>query len=480
MKKNFIYNAIYQILVLILPLITMPYISRKLGADGVGIYSYTYSIVYYFMICAMLGLNNYGNRTIAKARDNKEKLSKEFWGIYIMQLVTSILMTTFYIGYVFIFDNKYKTIAIIQTLYMLSTMLDINWFFFGIEKFKLTITRNMLVKILSLILIFLFVKTENDVWIYTLILAGSTLLSNALLFPFLKRYINKTKLTVKDVTKHIKPNLMMFLPVIAVSIYNTMDKIMLGAMSNVTEVGYYENASKIVSVPTMIIVALGTVMLPRASNMISNNQEEKVKELLKKTVPFAMFLALPMAFGVFAIGKDFSILFFGEGFEKTGHLIRLLSINVIFLSWGNVIRTEYLLPKEKDGIYITSAFLGAAINFIMNCIFIPKYSSIGACIGTITAEFLVAFYQTYMLRKDLNIGEYMKDSIPFLIKTLSMFAGVIIVGKIVDTRFAKICMQIIVGGGIYVILNYNYISKNLKIKDTLKKYLKNKAKKSEA
>jgi O-antigen/teichoic acid export membrane protein len=174
-KKNFIYNFIYQILILILPLITVPYVSRVLGADGVGTYSYTYSIAYYFMIIAMLGLNNYGNRRIAKVRDNKEDLSKEFWSIYKLQLITSSIMIILYFLYVSLFATKYKLIAFIQILYVASSMLDINWFFFGIEKFKLTITRNTIIKVFSLILIFIFVKNENDLWKYTTILSSSIL-----------------------------------------------------------------------------------------------------------------------------------------------------------------------------------------------------------------------------------------------------------------------------------------------------------------
>ena len=200
MKKNFIYNIIYQILIMILPLITVPYVSRKLGADGIGIYSYTYSIAYYFMIIAMLGLNNYGNRTIAKARDNKENVSKEFCSIYAMQLITSTLMIVSYYIYACIFNVKYRQITILQSLYVISSMFDINWFYFGIEKFKLTITRNTLIKVLSLILIFSFVKTPNDVWKYTVILAGSTLGSNLILFSFLRKYVKFVKIDRKDIS----------------------------------------------------------------------------------------------------------------------------------------------------------------------------------------------------------------------------------------------------------------------------------------
>ncbi len=470
MKKNFIYNIIYQILVLILPLVTVPYVSRILGADGVGIYSYTYSIAYYFMIIAMLGLNNYGNRTIAKVRDDKEKLSKEFCSIYALQLIISIIMIICYLLYVVIFNNQYKLIAFIQIMYVISSMFDINWFFFGIEKFKLTITRNTIIKILSLIFIFIFVKTPDDVWKYTAILAGSTLFSNIILFSFLHKYVRFVKVGRRDIFKHFKPNLVMFLPVIAVSIYKIMDKIMLGILSTVTEVGYYENAEKITQVPIAIITALGTVMLPRVSNMLSNNKEEEVKKIIGKTMPFILFLAFPMVFGICAVSKDFSLIFFGNEFEKCGLLIQLLSITIIFLSWGNVIRTQYLIPKEKDKEYVISAFLGAIVNFIMNYIFIPKYTSIGACIGTIAAEFIVMCYQSWVVRKELPLKEYMLNSLGFFIKAIIMFIIIMPLGKqIKNNDLLRIVVQVLIGVIVYVLLNFKYIYNILGLSKYLKK-----------
>lgn len=468
MKKNFIYNIVYQVLILFLPLVTIPYVSRILGANGIGIYSYTYSIAYYFMIIAMLGLNNYGNRTIAKIRDNKEKLSKEFWSIYFLQVIISVLMVILYLLYVLIFESQYKIIAIIQIMYVISSVFDINWFFFGMEKFKLTITRNIVIKLISLVLIFVLIKTPEDLWKYVAILAASTMFSNVILFSFIRKYVKFVKISLKDIKKHLKPSIILFLPVIAVSIYKIMDKIMLGLLSNVTEVGYYENAEKMTQVPLSIITALGTVMLPRVSNMLSNKKEDEVKKILEKTMPLIMFLTFPMVLGIIAISNDFAIVFFGEEFKKSGYLIQLLSITVVFLAWGNVIRTQYLIPKEKDREYIISAFLGAIVNFITNLIFIPKFASLGACIGTIMAEFVVMFYQTYVLRKELNIKKYLKDSSTFLIKSLIMFIIVILIGKLIkDSKFIRILIQVFVGILIYIILNIRYIYKNVNIKNIL-------------
>ena len=463
MKKNFIYNVIYQLLILVLPLITVPYVSRKLGADGIGMYSYTYSIVYYFMIIAMLGLNNYGNRNIAKVRDDKTNLSKEFLGIYFIQIITSTVMIICYILYVMIFDSKFKLIAIIQSIYILSCVFDINWFYFGIEKFKLTITRNIIIKIVSLILIFLFIRNSNDVWKYALILSSSVLFSNVILFSFLHRYVNFVKITQRDIIKHFKPLVMLFLPVIAVSIYKVMDKIMLGIMSNIAEVGYYESAEKITQVPLALITALGTVMLPRISNMIAKKQENEVKRILEKTMPFIMFLAFPITLGIIAISKDFSLIFFGDSFAKSGVLIQLLAITLIFLSWGNVIRTQYLIPKERDREYIISAFLGAGINFIINYIFIPKYASVGACIGTIIAEFFVMFYQSWVIRKELPLKDYIYKSIGFFIKSNIMFVLIIIIGININTNIIlKVIIQVLIGIILYFILNIKYIYENIK------------------
>ena len=305
LKKNLFYNFCYQILVLFLPIISTPYISRILGPDGIGINSYTYSIVNYFIIFSMLGVNNYGNRMIAKNRDDKEKMSKIFKEIHGLQVIVSSIMLVVYFLYLYFFEQKYPMISLIQSLYILSCMFDINWFFFGIEKFKLTVGRNLLIKIISLISIFCFIKQPEDVWIYTLILALSNLLSNLFLFPLLRRYIVNVKYNLSDLKKHIAPNLKLFLTVIAVSIYKVMDKTMLGGISGVKEVGFYENAEKVINIPIAIITALGTVMLPRMSNIYSKDDKTNAESLIQKSMKFIMFLAFAMTFGLVAISNDF-------------------------------------------------------------------------------------------------------------------------------------------------------------------------------
>ena len=474
-KKNFIYNLIYQILVLIIPLITAPYLARVVGADGVGIYSYTYSIVYYFMLLTLLGVNNYGNRTIAKVRDDKKKLSKTFWSIYLFQLFMGIIMLILYIGYILLFDNKYKLYASIEILFIISAILDINWFFFGMEEFKKTITRNTFVKVGNVILIFLLVKSVNDLWKYTLIMSGMTCLSQIILWSFLRKKVSFVKIKFSSIKEHIKPNLVLFIPVIAVSLYKIMDKIMLGSLSNVREVGLYENAEKIINIPMTLITALGTVMLPRISNILAKGDNKKVKEYISKSIKFVMFMSLAMCCGLVAIGYNFAPIYFGEEFQKTGILIMMLSVTLPFLSFANVLRTQYLIPKEKDKIYIVSVSLGAITNLIMNFIFIPKFASIGACIGTITAEFMVMFYQAMAIRKELPINKYVKSIIPYTIKALIMLVIVYSLNYININGFIRLLLQGIVGCIVYGLLNIKYILSIVDINKILKKFKLKKA-----
>lgn len=460
-KKNFSYNIIYQILVIILPLITTPYVSRTIGAEGSGIYSYTYSIANYFVLFAMLGLNNYGNRMIAKCKDDKQKLSKEFSSIYAMQLITSIISIIVYIVYVLVFDNQYYINALIQLIYVLSACFDINWFFFGLEKFKLTVTRNMIIKIISAISIFIFVKDKNDLVIYTIIMTSSTLISQLALWPFVKKEVKFAKTKISDIIKHIKPNIILFIPVIAISIYKLMDKIMLGSMSTVEMVGYYEYADRITTIPLSIITALGTVMLPRVSNLVSRGEKDKIKFYIDKSMQFVLFLSVAMCFGLIVISPEFVPIYLGNEYIQTAKITQILSVVLIFSSWANVIRTQYLIPNEKDKSYIVSVSVGAIVNFISNSILIPRYAAVGAAIGTVLAEFSVMLVQTIAVVKELEIKKFVIYFIKFLISGFIMYIVIEVFQNVISNAYVLIVVQILVGIVIYIAINYKFVWENI-------------------
>ncbi|MBR3414638.1 flippase [Candidatus Saccharibacteria bacterium] len=457
-KKNFAYNFVYQVLILVFPLITTPYVSRVLGAEGIGAYSYTYSIMYYFMLVAMLGITNHGNRAIAKARENKEELTKTFWSIYLIQLSMSALMIIAYFCYILIFSPNYWLIAIIQVLYIFSAMFDISWLFFGLEEFKTIVIRSIIVKLLELMAIFLFVKNADDIWVYTLIMAGGALINQLVMWPFLINRVASIPWGYLKIKKHIKPCLVLFIPAVAVSLYKVMDKVMLGAMSGVEEVGYYEQAEKIVTMPLAIATALGAVLMPRMSNFIAKGRHEDMRRYIRMSMRFMMFLAFPLCFGLIAIADNFVPLFLGDGFEKSIILVRLLSITTVFLAFANPLRTGYIVPKEQDHVLVKFTILGAVVNLIINFALIPSMNSVGACIGTIAAEFAVMFYQAFSVRKDLPMALYLKDSVAFLIKSLLMFGFIEAISVIMKLPIAvDMILQIICGMALYFFMNKKFI-----------------------
>jgi O-antigen/teichoic acid export membrane protein len=448
-KKNFLYNSAYQILNMIIPLITTPYISRVLGPKGIGVYSYAYSIAYYFVLFVMLGLNNYGNRTIAGTRNDKQEMSKNFWNIYITQLILGIAAIIFYILYSFMFSDK-PTISIILGLYVLSSAFDVNWFFYGMEKFKLTVIRNSLIKLSSLVAIFLFVKSDKDVFIYCFIMSMSFLLSQLVMWPFLLKEVVFVKPTWAEAKKHIKPNLLLFTTVIAVSLFKVMDKIMLGLMSEYSQVGFYESSEKVINIPIAFITALGSVMLPRMTHKVAKGGEQDIR-IIRISLIFAMFMASSLCFGIMGVSDVFVPIFYGKGYDLCIILFMILLPSCIFLAFANVVRTQYLLPHKMDKAYITSAFLGAGVNMVINLLLIPQFAAIGAAIGTLIAEAVVCFYQCYKCRKQLPIGSFIVESLPMVLSGLIMF----IILKTINITFlngiALLSIKVLLGVFVYFI-----------------------------
>lgn len=478
-QKNFIYNVLYQMLLVILPLITAPYISRTLGATAVGVYSYTYSVAYYFLLVAMLGIGNHGNRSIATVRGDREKLNKTFSSIYSLQIITFSVVILAYIIYFLFIAKDNRLIVLLQLLYVTSGLFDIGWLFFGLEQFKLTVARNALIKILTVFLMFVFVHKPSDLWKYTLIMAAGTLLSQAYLWFYVKKYVTFVRCSFSEIASNIKPVLILFVPVLSYSIYKVMDKIMLGNMSNYDQVGFYNNAEKIINIPMGIITALGTVMLPRMSNIIANGDREKTNDYIRISTKLVTLLSSAIAFGLMGVSSVLSPVFFGEEFAACGTIIKLLSVTVFFIAWANVIRTQYLIPNKRDSIYLTATIVGAILNLIINWILIPKYQANGAAIGTIVAEFSVMFIQMVAVKKEMPMYKYIKSYCPIVILGFIMAVLVDWIGNKLEVTITTLALQILIGGGFFCITTIAYM---IFSKDELWKIginsIKNKKKKS--
>lgn len=421
-RSNFIFNAIYQISSVIVPAITLPYLTRTLHAEGMGEYSFAYSVAYYFYIFIRLGLQNYGNRTMAYARDDETLLSKTFWDIYAFQLFMGVILSLIYIMYcVTLAPNR--VIACIFILVVMAGGIDMTWALYGLEEFKITSVRDVTIKLLTAACIFLFVKEAEDVWKYALIYSCGFFLSQVAAVLILSKQLRFVVPNFSDVLSHIKPNCLLFLPTIAISIYKTMDKIMLGSMASAKELGYYHSCENIIMVPLALITALGTVMLPRMSNLLSKGETntEKSSEIFDNSMRFAMFIATSTCLGIMTISKEFVPLFFGSGFDKCITIFNIILPSCVFLAFANVVRTQYLLPRKKDYIFIASLFTGAVVNVIINLALIPQFASIGASIGTLAAEMVVCVFQSVAVFKDANIWKNMVNSSPFMVSGIAMY-----------------------------------------------------------
>lgn len=448
-KKNYIYNLIYQILILIVPLITTPYLSRVLGAEAIGIYSYTLSITTYFILFGSLGVAMYGQREIAYVQDDTEKRSKVFFEILIMRFITlGISMIIFY--FTFAMKGQYSVYYKILMLEILSNALDISWFFQGIEEFKKTVVRNTIVKIISVVCIFLFVKTKEDLYKYFIIYVLSVFLGNISLWLYLPKYIKRTQIKKLEIFKHLKPTIALFIPQVAVQIYTVLDKTMIGAMvEDKSEVGFYEQAQKIVKLLLTIATSLGTVMIPRMANTFAKGDNQKIMEYLKKSFQFVLMLAFPLMLGMISISGKFVPIFYGAGYDKVVILIAMIMPIVLAIGLSNVIGMQYLLPTKKQKEYTTSVVVGAIVNFICNMILIRIYKSIGASIATVIAEFVVTGVQFYMVRKEIKVRDIIKISKKYLFSAVIMFFVSMGIGMIIKNNMMSIILQIGVSGVVY-------------------------------
>lgn len=444
--KNYVYNLVYQILIILLPLITTPYISRVLGAESIGIYSYTFSIISYFIIFANLGVSSYGQREIAYVQNDENKRSKIFWEITILKYVsTTISFIIFYFTYAN--HSEYSFYFKLLTIYLISAAFDIVWFFQGLEEFKKTVLRNIFVRLSCLILIFILIKDPKDLWKYICIYAISEFLGNLSLWIYLPKYLKRVKIRELNIIQHLKPTLELFIPQISLQIYAVIDKTMLGTMIvDKSEVGYYEQTQKIVNLLITIVTSLGTVIVPRIANNFINNNKRSITQYLSKSLKFTFMLSIPMILGIIIVADEFVPIFFGNGYQKVGMLIKILSAIILFTGITNVFGVQYLIPTKKQKQYTIAIIVGTVINCVLNYILIPYLGAIGACISSIICQIAIIFIQVIYVNKNLDLRKMFAGTINYFIAGIIML---IVIELIKMFIINNMYVNILIGGIIY-------------------------------
>lgn len=448
--KNYFYNSGYQLLALLVPLITTPYVSRVLGADNIGIYEYIYSIGQYFVLFGCLGLNLYGQREIAYCRDNYEKRSTVYSELLIIRAVTMGCTIILYL--ITAQFSQYKIYYYYSLFTLLASLIDISWLYQGLEDFKVTVLRNATVKVLGVIVILTFVKSKDDLWIYFLSHSLTLLIGNATIWFHKKRYVSFHWAISKNIIKHVKGTVSLFIPQIAASVYTVLDKTMLGYFASTIQVGYYSQSEKIVKVVMTIVTSMGVVMLPRISRLFAEKKEKAIEDSIYKSMRFVYFISSPIIFGLIAIVNVFVPWFYGSGYDAVKILIPILSPIIMAIGLSNVVGTQYLVPAKKQKEYTISICCGSVVNLILNALLIGKYQAIGVSIATVCAECTVTGIQLYFVRKNFSIKKMFAPIWRYLVSAAAMLFILRLVQTVLPDGAVGIVISCLMGACIYVLI----------------------------
>ena len=449
--KNYLYNVVYQILLLLVPLITVPYISRVLGPELVGINSYTNSWMTFFMLVGQMGIALYGNREVAYHRENPIERSKIFWGIELLQEITTTCALIAYLGAVLLFSTTFKEYFLLQSFWIIAAGVDVSWYFMGVENFQRIVFRNMLVKLASVALIFLVVKGNNDLGKYIALLGLSNLVGNLTLWPYLKDEIKWVPISTWHPFRHFYPALLLFVPTITTQVYLVVNRLMLGRMSTQSQLGQFQYTDQIIKVILAVVTASGQVMLPHIANKFSKGDVKGIRDSLYNSFDFITAIAIPMMFGIMAIAKQFAPWFLGKQFNDAGILMMIEAPVILFIGWSNVTGTQYLMPINRTKEYTVSVTVGAVINVIANLFLIALWGARGATLATDISEFAVAAVQLVYIRQTISRRKLFGQMWKYLLSGGIMFIITYRLAMIMNMTIPNLAIEVIIGAVIYII-----------------------------
>lgn len=451
-KINYIYSTVYQILSIILPLVTTPYISRVLSVDSIGVYSFTGSIVSYFVLVASFSFQTYGQREAAYKKNDKEKLSSLFFEIQIKKLIFTLLAYVSFMLF-FIETSQYKTMYLIQSISIVSAFFDITYLFQGMEQFRLTVVRNTIVKLVGLLLILIFVKKQTDVYLYAIIQTVTVLLGNLSLWLYLPEFISFKYFKKERISHGLVELFQLFVPVLSIQLYYTIDKTMLGITSNgMVENGYYEQAIKIIRLCQNMMGAMGTVLLSSIPRMIVTSGKEAVKSTINHAIRLNLFIAAPITMGLIGIADVMVPWFFGSGYERSATLICIFAPMTLLSAISMIIGNGILLPLRRQNC-LTIATLGAMIfNIVFNVILIPQFGACGAAVASVGSEIVTLIIQGFFAKEYIDLNLIIKNAIKYLGVAAIMYAVISLIKILIHGQvgmFTLTLLLIISGIAVY-------------------------------
>lgn len=451
-KKNYIYNLAYQILLLLAPLITTPIVSRSLTADGVGTYGYIYSIVSYFVMVSILGSSTFGQREISYVQNDTHKRSVVFFETLLFRIITCAICGIAYVIFALVQSDN-RIIYLIMTFFIFGVATDISWFFQGLEEFGKIIRRSIIVKIINILLIVVFIREKSDLFFYAFFLAVIPCVGNITLWFYLPKYIHKVRIPDIKLGYVFTQSFSLFLPTVAIQVYTVLDKTMIGLITQqVAEIGYYDQAEKISKMSVAIITSLSTVMIPRIGSYYSSGERTLLYTAMYKSYRFSILICAPLCVGVATAASNFVPWFFGPGYDKVVPLMIILSLLIPALGISNITGMQYLIPTKRQKQYTISVTAGAMLNLVCNRFMIYYWNSTGAAIASVFAELFVAGLQLYYVRNEISFFRIIKSGIKYIIGALIMGVVLIMESQCLSPRIYNTAIMIITGMAMYTVV----------------------------
>jgi len=450
-KKKYLMNLINQILSMIVPLITVPYVSRILGPDGVGRYSYTTSIVTYFVLLGSAGTAIYGLRKIAYVRDNIEEMSRIFWEIVLLRL-SFVIISLVVFFFTVLSHSEYSSLLWVQGINIIAVIFDISWFYQGLEDFKKIVLRDVCIKVVGLIAILSLIKKQDDLPLYILCISLITLVGNTSLWSYLGKILVPVSLVKLKFWQHLPESLVLLIPQGAVSLYTVLDKTMIGIITKSNaENGYYEQSQAIVRFCVLFVTSLGLVMFPRMANAFVRHDEQQIKRELGKSFQFVWFLGTPFMLGLLGTATHFVPWFLGAQFEKVSLLIIVLCPLPIAIGLSNVLYRQFLLPMRKNRACVITLLVAAGLNFVANLFLIKAYQSLGAAMASVVTEIGIVILMYPFTRSLITLKMIFRNSLRYIFSGLFMLAVLLVTGKYVENSICGTLGLVFIGCFVYFI-----------------------------
>lgn len=450
--KNYLYNASYQIINLILPLVTAHYLSRALGEKAVGINAFTYSIVSYFLLLALLGIDVYGRKLIAEKRDSLKTRSESFWQIFYFHLVSTSIAIILYLIFVYFFGGDVKHYLYLQSIILVASIFDISWFFIGLEDFRKTVLRNIFVRLIMVAAIFIFIQSPKDLWLLIVLTGVTNLIGNLSLWPYLRNIISKPRLADFDFFRHIKPSLLLFIPNVATQIYLQFNKTLLGLLGDFNQVGLFNYPDQFTRITLALVTATGAVMLPNVAHKFAQGDHLGIISSLKKSMNFVIFLSILLAGGLFITAPAFFGWLLPPNFSPSIEILQVLTPILILIGISNVLGFQFMVPTNRTRPFTISVIVGAVVNLVVNILLIPNFQAIGTAIATVLAELAVLITQLILIRKEVDLKSLFSQSYKYLVAGLIMVVITIILPEISNSNLLQLVVQAVIATVIYLVV----------------------------